>query len=143
MLLTRRAVKLTPMSTPDPNTPETRKLWTYPEGSVSPDQSVKGYRCEATDGTVGEVSWADYAPGQSYLVLTHRHHLREVHHVVPAGAITSVDHDKGIVTLCVTCDEVKATPEHEDPKLEINWDQVNQFERGMLGGGAVWPYPDV
>jgi hypothetical protein len=130
------------MNASDPNASEPRKLWTFPEGAVSHDQSVKGYRCEATDGEVGEVSWADYAPGQSYLVLTHGHHRNEVHHVVPAGAIANVDHDKGIVTLNVTCDEVKATPEHKEPELEVNWDQVNQFERGMLGGGSVWPYGD-
>jgi len=135
------------MNPSDPNASELsasepRKLWTFPEGAVSHDQSVKGYRCEATDGEVGEVSWADYAPGQSYMVVTYRHHLHDVNHVVPAGAIASVDHDTGTVTLTVTCDEVKASPAHEEPELEVNWDQVNQFERGMLGGGAVWPYDD-
>ena len=100
------------MNESDPNESEPRKLWTFPEGTVSHDQSVKGYRSEATDGEVGEVSWADYAPGQSYMVVTLRHHLRDVNHVVPAGAIASVDHD------------------------------TDQFERSMLGGGGVWPYDD-
>ena len=125
------------------NASERRDLWTFPEGAVAHDQSVKGYKCEATDGHVGEVSWADYAAGESYLVLTYRHHLREVHHVVPAGAVAGVDHDRRTVTLKVTCDEVKATPEHHDPEQAVDWDQVNQFERGMLGGGFVWPYTDV
>ena len=40
-------------------------------------------------------------------------------------------------------DEVKATPQHEDPETPVDWDEVNQFERGMLGGGFAWPYPDV
>lgn len=131
------------MSTSESNTAEPRKLWTFPEGAVSHEQSVKGYRCEAADGHVGEVSWADYAPGEAYLVVTYHHHLREVHHVVPAGAIENVDHDRGIVTLKVTCDEVKATPEHDDPELEVDWDWFNRFERGMLGGSGVWPYTDV
>ena len=135
------------MSESDPNASELsaskpRNLWTFPEGAVSHEQSVKGYRCEATDGEVGKVSWADYAPGQSYMVVTYRHHLREVNHVVPAGAVAGVDHDTGTVTLTVTCDEVKESPEHEEPEREVNWDQVNQFERGMLGGGGVWPYTD-
>jgi hypothetical protein len=125
------------------NASDNRDLWTFPEGTVAHDQSVKGYDCEAKDGPVGEVSWADYAKGESYLVLTHRHHLREVHHVVPAGAIASVDHDRRTVTLKVTADEVKATPEHHDPEGGVDWDQVNQFERGMLGGGSAWPYDDL
>jgi hypothetical protein len=118
-------------------------LWTFPEGAVGHDQSVKGYRVEGTDGHCGEVSWAVYAPGESYCVVTYREHLHMRHHLVPAGAVTRVDHAGHTVTLNVTIDEVKASPEHEDPETEVDWDQVNRFERGMLGGGGVWPYTDV
>jgi hypothetical protein len=120
-----------------------RPLWTFPDGAVGHDQSVKDYRVEATDGHVGTVSWADYAPGESYLVVSHRHHLRSAHHVVPAGAVASVDHARRTVTLKVTVDEVKATPEHAGPDTPVDWGYVDQFERGMLGGGSVWPYTDV
>jgi len=34
---------------------------------------VKGFRVEASDGSPGEVSWASYAAGESYLVVTRRH----------------------------------------------------------------------
>jgi hypothetical protein len=44
-------------------------LWTFPEGTVGHSDSVKGYRVDASDGTVGKVEWADYAPGESYLVV--------------------------------------------------------------------------
>jgi hypothetical protein len=115
-------------------------LWSFPEGAVGHSQSVKGYEVVATDGPVGEVSWADYKPGEAYLVVSYRHHLGHVHHVVPAGAVVRVDHDAKTVAVGVTADEVKATPEHEDPETPVNWDEVNQFERGMLGGGSVWPY---
>jgi len=121
----------------------TSTLWSFPEGAVGHDESVKGYAVLATDGPVGEVSWADYAPGESYLVVTYRHHLGHVHHVVPAGACVRVDHAARTVTLNVSCDEVKSTPQHEDPEAAVDWDQVNQFERGMLGGGFTWPYTDV
>ena len=117
-----------------------RELWSFPEGAVGHADSVKGYDVVATDGHIGEVSWADYKPGESYLVVSYYHHLGHVHHVVPAGAVVRVDHDARTVTLGVTVDEVKATPKHEDPETPVDWDEVNQFERGMLGGGAVWPY---
>jgi hypothetical protein len=113
-----------------------RDLWSFPDGAVGHDQSVKGYKVEAADGHVGEVSWADYKLGESYLVVSYG----KVHHVVPAGAVQRVDHDARTCTLAVTCDEVKATPQHEDPEAAVDWDQVNGFERGMLGGGFVWPY---
>jgi hypothetical protein len=117
--------------------------WTFPAGAVGHDQSCKGYRVDASDGHLGAVSWASYAPGESYLVVTYRHHLREAHHVVPAGAVAGVDHAARTVTLTVTADEVKATPEHDGPEAPVDWGYVDQFERGMLGGGFVWPYTDV
>lgn len=117
--------------------------WSFPEGSVGHDESVKGYAVEATDGQVGTVSWASYAPGESYMVVSYRDGHADAHHVVPAGAVKLVDHGRRAVVLKVTAAEVKATPRHETPDAPVDWDQVNQFERGMLGGGAIWPYTDV
>ncbi|HEY2372375.1 MAG TPA: hypothetical protein VGH82_07485 [Gaiellaceae bacterium] len=117
-------------------------LWTFPEGSVGHSDSVKGYRVDCSDEAVGTVAWADYKPGESYLVVDvgdGRNHL------VPAGTITAVDHGAGTVTLKVTATEVRSTPPHEDIETaygDARSSYVGQFERGMLGGGFVWPYVD-
>jgi len=118
-------------------------LWNFPTGSVGHDESVKGYAVEATDGHVGTVSWASYKAGESYCVVSYRDGGQDTHHVVPAGAVESVDHERRAVTLKVTATEVKATPTHADPDAPVDWAYVDQFERGMLGGGFVWPYTDV
>ena len=47
------------------------------------DDSIKDFQVEAIDGNAGKVSWASYAPGESYLVISLRHHLHETHHVFP------------------------------------------------------------
>ena len=120
-----------------------RTMWSFPEGSVAHDQSVKDYAVECTDGQVGTGSWATYKPGESYLVVSCKGDGDDVQHVVPAGAAKRVDHDDRTVTLSVTVAEVRATPTHEAPEAQVDWDQVGQFERGMLGGGFVWPYTDV
>jgi len=117
-------------------------LWTFPEGTVGHSDSVKGYRVDCSDGTVGKVEWADYKPGESYLVVAVDH---KRHHLVPAGAIAVVDHSGKSVTLSVTTDEVRSTPPHEDAETtyaEATKDYVGQFDRGMIGGGFVWPYVD-
>jgi hypothetical protein len=123
--------------------PQERTGWSFPEGSVGHDESVKGYALEATDGRVGSVSWASYAPGESYLVVSYRDGRHDVHHVVPAGAVKTVDHERRAVMLGVTVAEVKATPTHEEPEAPVDWAYVDQFERGMLDGGGFWPYTDV
>jgi len=120
-----------------------RTLWTFPAGALDGRDSVKGYDVLCSDGRLGTVSWADYKPGESYLVVSYRHHLREVHHLVPAGAIVRVDHEARTCTLGVTVDQVRSSPEHDEPGRAVDWSYVDQFERGMLGGGFVWPYTDV
>jgi hypothetical protein len=57
-------------------------------GVLGAHDSVKGFRVVASDGRAGRVSWASYASGESYLVVTLG--LRRKHHVVPASAVTSV-----------------------------------------------------
>src|ERR671937_718738 len=59
--------------------------WSFPEGSVGHDESVKGYAIEATDGQVGTCSWASYAPGESYMVVSYHDGHDHSHHVVPAS----------------------------------------------------------
>lgn len=119
--------------------PGERKRWSFPEGLVAHDESVKDYAVEASDGRVGTCSWASYKPGESYLVVSYG----GKHHVVPAGAVKAVDHDHRAVSLDVTVAEVKATPEHEEPSAPVDEDYIDRFERGMVGGGFVWPYTDV
>jgi hypothetical protein len=123
--------------------PGERTTWSFPKGAIGHDDSVKDYEVEATDGPVGTCSWASYKPGESYLVVSYGHGHNAVHHVVPAGAAKVVDHERRIVVLNVTAAEVKATPTHEEPEAPVDWGYVDQFERGMLGGGFVWPYMDV
>ena len=118
-------------------------MWSFPEGAVGHDESIKDYDVHCSDEQVGTVSWADYADGQAYLVVSCKHLLKHTHHLVPAGAVVDVDHDAKTVTLNVTADEVRSSPEHEGPDAPVDWGYVDQFERGMLGGGFVWPYTDI
>ena len=44
---------------------ETNRLWTFPEGMLDPEDSLKGFSVEAADGDAGKVAWASYAPTRS------------------------------------------------------------------------------
>lgn len=96
---------------------------------------------EAKDGPVGSVSWASYLPGESYLVVSYREGPPEVHHVVPAGAVRAVDHERGAVTLGVTVAEVKATPAHENPDAPVDWGTSTSSSAGCSPAASSGPTP--
>lgn len=114
------------------------RLWSFPEGMVGPEDSVKDFEVEASDGHAGKVSWASYAPGESYLVVSHRHHLRDEHHVVPAGAVETVDAERGTVRLRVTRAEIEQAPAHHDPRAPLDYSMVEALRSATsawsLGG---------
>jgi hypothetical protein len=80
---------------------------------------------EASDGHAGKVSWASYAPGESYLVVSLLHHLREVHHVVPAGAVEKISAAEHKVLLRVSRAQVEEAPEHYDPPAPLDHSMID------------------
>ena len=117
------------------------ELWSFREGTLSPKHSIKNFRVEASDGHAGKVSWASYAPGESYLVVSHMHHLHETHHVVPAGAVERIGSDERTVWLTLSRDEVEELPEHHDPPAPVETWMVDAINRATatqsLGGDMV------
>ena len=112
--------------------------WSFPEGAVTPDGSLKGYSVATTDHDAGHVSWCDYAPGESYLVVTRHPHLGGKHRVVPAGMVASVDHEHRVVKLGLSSAELDERAPVEDPSQPLDWDFILRFERGSLEAGGVW-----
>ena len=109
------------------------ELWSFREGTLSPKDSIKNFRVEASDGHAGKVSWASYAPGESYLVVSH--------HVVPAGAVERIGSDERTVWLTLSRDEVEELPEHHDPPAPVETWMVDAINRATatqsLGGDMV------
>jgi hypothetical protein len=91
-----------------------RRLWTFPDGMLGHDDSIKGFAVEASDGDAGTVAWASYAPGESYLVVSLRHHLHESRHVVPAAAVVRSDPAERKVWARLSREEIERAPEHHD-----------------------------
>lgn len=114
--------------------------WSFPPGSIGHDDSVKGYEVDATDGVAGSVSWASYEPGESYLVVSQRHHLHETHFVIPAGAVRDVRHGDRKVVLGISVAEAHSTPQLKDPAAPLDPAIVAAFAHGMPGvaeGGLI------
>ena len=116
------------------------QLWSFPEGMLGSDDSIKGFRVEAADGHAGKVSWASYAPGESYLVVSHLHHLHETHHVVPAGAVEKISTDDRTVWVRLSREEVEELPEHHGPPAPVeSWmvDAINRATGSRGFGGDI------
>src|SRR5262245_32585438 len=120
---------------------ESKRLWSFPAGVLGPDDSVKGFSVEATDGHAGKVSWASYATGESYLVVSHTHHLHETHRVVPAGTVGRISLDDHSVWLRLSREEIAELPEHHDPPAPIESWMVEAIDRATARrafGGDIW-----
>jgi hypothetical protein len=110
------------------------RLWSFPHGMLGSDDSIKGFRVETTDGEAGKVSWASYAPGESYLVISLPHHLHETHHVVPAAAVERVSTTARKVWLRLSRGQVEAAPEHHDPPAPLD----NSMVDAIRSATATW-----
>ena len=98
-----------------------RSMWSFRSGLIGTDGSVKGFDAEATDGRIGKVAWASYVPGESYLVVTVRHQfLRSTHHVIPAGAVITVDPIHRNLRLGLTRREVEEAPRQHHPAAPVD-----------------------
>jgi hypothetical protein len=101
---------------------------------IGRDESVKGFRVEASDGHAGKVSWASYAPSESYLVINLLHHLYEAHHVVPAGAVERIGSSERKVWFRLSRAQVEAAPEPHDPPAPLDYSMVD----AIRSAAASW-----
>ena len=117
------------------------ELWSFTPGAAGADASVKGFAVEAADGSAGTVAWASYAPGESYLVVSRRHHLREQHHVVPAGAVERIDRGRRTIQVGLSVAEIEELPQHHGEPAPLEHWMTDAVERSIgtrsLGGDML------
>ena len=109
---------------------------TFADGVLGDDSSVKGFKVVARDGRAGRVSWASYAPGESYLVVSLGLFSRK-HHVLPAGAVTSVRN--GDVHVGLSRTEVQELPLLPHPQAPVGDGQVQDAVATFENAAARWP----
>jgi len=108
-------------------------VMTFRPGVLGAHDSVKGFRVVASDGRAGRVSWASYAPGESYLVVTLG--VRRKHHVVPASAVTSVG--DGAVNVVLSRAQIRQLHDVPHPQAPVEGPTLEQAMN------AFWRAADV
>lgn len=91
-------------------------IWSYRDEAGMDDVTgdITGYGVEALDGSIGKVDEANYEAGSSYLVIDTGPWIFGQKVVLPAGVITSVDHENESVFVNRTKDEIKNAPPFEE-----------------------------
>jgi hypothetical protein len=113
-------------------------VWTYKETTLGVDlnkANIVGYSVDALDGSIGKVDEATYDAGSAFIVVDTGPWIFGKKVMIPAGVITSVDHEDETIFVNRTKDEIKSAPEFDDSLAE------DEEYRGQLGtyygpGGA-------
>jgi hypothetical protein len=113
-------------------------VWTYKETTLGVDlnkANIVGYSVDALDGSIGKVDEATYDAGSAFIVVDTGPWIFGKKVMIPAGVITSVDHEDETIFVNRTKDEIKSAPEFDDSLAE------DEEYRGRLGtyygpGGA-------
>jgi hypothetical protein len=88
-------------------------VWTYKDDSWTEGMNIIGYSVDATDGSIGKVDDATNDTSASYIVVDTGPWIFGKKRLVPAGAITAVDHEDNRVTVSMTKDQIKSAPDYD------------------------------
>ncbi|MGW1375970.1 PRC-barrel domain containing protein [Streptomyces sp. NPDC002446] len=111
----------------------TDSIWGYPQGvDRRTGTDLTGYSVEAIDGTVGTVDEHSDEVGAAYLVVDTRVWIFGRQILLPAGVISSIDHDRSTIYLARTKKDIEDAPEfHRDEHIED--DEYHQRLAGYYG----------
>ncbi|HET9311945.1 MAG TPA: PRC-barrel domain containing protein [Actinomycetota bacterium] len=88
-------------------------IWTYSRDLNEP-MDVEGFDVEAADGEIGKVDEATYDVGSSFIVVDTGPWIFGRKVVLPAGVIERIDMDDRKVSVRLTKDQIKNSPELDE-----------------------------
>ena len=116
-------------------------LWDWRDREwTSASTPIKGYRVEATDGSIGKVDEATNDVGSSYIVVDTGPWIFGKRVMLPAGVISHVDHDEEQIHVNLTKDQIKDSPEFDDSTMVDDAqyrDRLGTYYGGTYDRGAL------
>jgi hypothetical protein len=88
-------------------------MWTYRDTTWTADHDLVGYDVEATDGSIGSIDEATNESASSYLVVDTGFWIFGKKRLIPAGVVSSVDHDSKTVHVNMTKEQIKSAPDYD------------------------------
>lgn len=90
------------------------ELWTFNRNV--PHDELRGLDVEARDGSIGKIDEATADVGRACLVVDTGPWIFGRKVVIPAGAVETIDVDKGKVHVSLTKDQIKNAPEFDQDR---------------------------
>ena len=118
------------------------ETWKYRDstlGSSLNQEEITGYGVEAIDGSIGSIDDATLETDLGHIVVDTGPWIFGKKVMLPAGVITSVDHDDDKVFVNRTKDEIKNAPEFDD---SMRNDEKYRTELGTYYGQGGRGYRD-
>jgi len=88
-------------------------MWTYRDSTWTTSNNLVGYDVEATDGSIGKIDEATNESSSSYVVVDTGFWIFGKKRLVPAGVISTVDHDAEEVYVTMTKEQIKSAPDYD------------------------------
>ena len=93
-------------------------MWDYRDSTWTEGHDLVGYDVEATDGSIGKIDKATDDTSTAYLVVDTGPWIFGKKRLIPAGTVTSVDHDGQNVYVAMTKDQIKGAPDYDANDLD-------------------------
>ncbi len=88
-------------------------MWDYRDSTWTDGYDLDGYDVEAIDGSIGKVDQATNEVSNAYIVVDTGFWIFGKKRLIPAGAVTAVEHDDKTILLSLTKEQVKAAPDYD------------------------------
>ena len=93
-------------------------MWDYRDSTWTQGHDLVGYSVEATDGSIGKIDKASDDTSTAYLVVDTGPWIFGKKRLIPAGTVTSVDHDDHTVFVTMSKDQIKGAPDYDANDLD-------------------------
>ena len=88
-------------------------MWDYRNSTWTDGYDLAGYDVEATDGSIGNVDSATNKVDNAYVVVDTGFWIFGKKRLIPAGAISAVEHDDKTIRVNMTKDQIKGAPDYD------------------------------
>jgi hypothetical protein len=93
-------------------------MWTFQANLADAREALVGCDVEARDGSIGKVDEATQETGRAYVVVDTGPWIFGRKVVIPAGTIERIDVDAKKISVALTKDQIKESPEYDQTKFD-------------------------